>query len=118
MLKEKFFKLAGDLNAARQVNEQDAFLVMFTAQRLRVVKRNVVNHDGVLGSRHFKKSIMTDGELPDEFLLATAIIVQGICSGNYGHCTDPAIRSAPSCLIASRIHLNFHYYTFIIWVYI
>ena len=35
---------------------------MFTAQRLRVVNRNVVNHDGVLGSHHFKKSIMADGD--------------------------------------------------------
>lgn len=42
MLKEKFFKLAWDLTAACQVYEQDTFLIMFTAQRLRVVKRNVV----------------------------------------------------------------------------
>lgn len=43
---------------------------------------------------------MADGELPDEFFigLATAIIVHGICSGNYGHCTNPAIRSVSSLL--------------------
>ena len=62
MLKEKFFKLAWDLTVACQVNEQDAFLIMFMAQRLRVVKRDVVNYDGVLGSHYFKKSIMADGD--------------------------------------------------------